>query len=214
MDEAESGVTKGKCTPQGKDVNRQAASRVVLLDRDGTIIEDPGYLADPDGVRFLPGAVAGLRRLGAAGFRLVVVTNQSGVGRGLVTEEQVAAVHARLRAELEQSGVHLAGVYYCPHRPDEGCGCRKPATGLATRAAAELGFPIADAIVVGDKASDLQLARALGVPSILVLTGEGRATAEAHPGLADYVVADLVEAAGVITWFRSERSEEPAPPCT
>jgi len=188
-----------ECTAQLDRVNRQADARVVLLDRDGTIIEDPGYLADPGGVRFLPRAIEGLRRLGAAGFRLVVITNQSGIGRGFVTEEQVAAVHARMRGELQRSGVDLAGFYHCPHHPDDACDCRKPAAGLVERAAAELGFRPDETIVVGDKASDIGLARALGVPSFLVLTGEGRATAEAHPGLADYVVADLTEVARIAT---------------
>ena len=196
-------------------VNRQAGIRVVLLDRDGTIIEDPGYLADPAGVRLLPGAAAGLGRLAAAGIRLVIITNQSGIGRGLLTEHQVAAVHRRLREELERAGISIAGIYHCPHRPEDGCDCRKPARGLVDRAAAELGFRTDETIVVGDKGSDLGLAEALGVPGILVLTGAGRAALEANATLPRYVAADLVEAANVIiTDLRPERSEGPAPPCT
>jgi D-glycero-D-manno-heptose 1,7-bisphosphate phosphatase len=180
-------------------VNRQARPGVVLLDRDGTIIEDPGYLDDPGRLQFLPGAVEGLRQLAAGGFRLVVITNQSGIGRGALTEQQVADVHQRLREELTRSGVALAGIYHCPHRPGDGCSCRKPATGLVDRAAAELGFPRSESVVVGDKASDIGLARALGVPAFLVLTGEGRATAAAQPGRADYVVGDLTEVARIMT---------------
>ena len=203
-----------ECTGGMGRVNRQARPGVVLLDRDGTIMEDPGYLGDPELIRFLPGAREGLRRLAAAGLRLVVITNQSGIGRGVLTGLQVAAVHQRLREDLTRSGVALAGIYHCPHRPEDGCGCRKPATGLVDRAAFELCFSPSETVVVGDKESDIGLARALGVPSFLVLTGEGGATAAAHPGLADYVVADLVEASRIITNLRPERSEGPALPAT
>ena len=111
----------------------------ILLDRDGTIIVDRHYLSNPAEVELLPGAVAGLRRLADAGFALVVVSNQSGVARGLLTEADVAAVNARTAALLANEGIQIAGWYYCPHGPEAGCDCRKPAAGMAERAAAELG---------------------------------------------------------------------------
>ena len=165
-----------------------------LLDRDGTLIVERDYLADPEGVELLPGAAEGLRRMRGLGLALVVVTNQSGVGRGYFSETTLRAVHERMESLLAREGVRLDGIYYCPHAPDDGCDCRKPATGLADRAARELGFALHRSAVVGDKGSDVALARALGVPAVLVGTGYGQR--ELAAGVqADAVAADLVEAA-------------------
>ena len=165
-----------------------------LLDRDGTLIVERDYLSDPEGVELLPGAAAGLRRMREMGLALVVVTNQSGVGRGYFTEASLRAVHERMESLLAREGVRLDGIYHCPHAPDDGCDCRKPATGLAERAARELGFALARSAVIGDKGSDVALARALGVPAVLVTTGYGarELAAGAEP---DAVAADLLEAA-------------------
>lgn len=170
---------------------------VAFLDRDGTIIEDRHYLADPDGVHLLSGAADGLQLMAAAGIRLVVVSNQSGVGRGRITPEQLDAVTGRFDTCLKATGVKLDGTYICPHTESDGCDCRKPAPGLALRAASELGLDLRRAVVVGDKAADVGLAKSLGVPSFLVLTGQGRQTM-AEPGpQPDYVVDDLACAARI-----------------
>jgi D,D-heptose 1,7-bisphosphate phosphatase len=117
----------------------------VFLDRDGTIVEDPGYLRDPGKIQFIPGALDALRTLQRAGYRLVLVTNQAGVARGLLTETDVRRVNDRLISLLKGSGVHLDGIYYCPHHPDYGppeyrrdCDCRKPRPGMIHRAIREL----------------------------------------------------------------------------
>ncbi len=146
-----------------------------FLDRDGTIIAERGYLRDPEGVELLEGAAEGLRRLQQAGYALVLVTNQSGIARGLVREEEYRAVQARLEALLRQRGITLAGVYHCPHHPDHTgpCECRKPGTGLHRRAAAELGLDLSRSLYIGDKASDVLPAAALGGRGILVRTGYG-----------------------------------------
>ena len=164
--------------------------RTVFLDRDGTILEDRHYLADPEGVALLPGAASGLRRLQAAGIALVVVSNQSGVARGLISPAALAAVEERFRSLLAAEGVTLAGSYHCPHRAEDGCDCRKPRAGLARRAAAELGLDLQGCMVVGDKPADIGLARHLGVTAVLVRTGEGAAAlvAGASP---DFVVNGL-----------------------
>lgn len=170
-----------------------------LLDRDGTIIEDRHYLGDPAGVALLPGAAEGMRHLSAAGVQLVVVTNQSGVGLSRITQAEVAAVHQRLRAVLLSEGIQLDGIYVCPHHPEAGCDCRKPADGLARQAATDLGLDLGGVIVAGDKDSDLGLGRRLGVPAFLVASGEGRQTLVSGSLPADYLVEDLAELARICT---------------
>lgn len=134
----------------------------LLIDRDDTILDDPGYLCDPEGLHFLPGAVEGLRRFSEAGWPLVVVTNQSGIGRGYFGEKDLQLVHRRFCDLLEDQGVSLAGIYHCPHAPQEGCDCRKPQPALGLLAAEELGLDLNDCVMVGDKESDLEMGRRLG----------------------------------------------------
>jgi histidinol-phosphate phosphatase family protein len=170
---------------------------VVVLDRDGTINLERHYLADPAEVALLDGAAEGLRHLRGLGLDLLVVTNQSGVGRGYFTTETLAAIHGRLTECLAAEDVELAGIYVCPHAPGDGCRCRKPGTALLERAARELAFDPRDAFVIGDKASDIELGRRAGSTTLLVRTGYGAETAEAGTP-ADYIVDDLREAARVI----------------
>ena len=175
-----------------------AKKQYVLLDRDGTMIVEREYLADPAGVTLLPRTVEGLRTLQTAGFGLIVVTNQSGIGRGFFDEAALAAVHARMRELLAGENIALDGIYYCPHVDDDGCNCRKPRTGLAEQAGRELGFDAAQTYVVGDKAIDVELAEALGAVSILVRTGYGAATERKGNCRPDYVADDLSAAADAI----------------
>lgn len=169
--------------------------RFVLLDRDGTLIVERNYLSDPDQVELIPGAAAGLRRLAARGLGLVVVTNQSGIGRGLFDAARLVEIHQRLIGALRAEQVELDAIYFCPHLPEDACGCRKPRPALALRAAAELGFDAARAFVVGDMASDVALGRAIGATTLLVRTGHGTATLARGEVRADYVVDDLAAAA-------------------
>ena len=125
--------------------------RYVILDRDGTIMLDKHYLADPAGVELEHGAVQGLKRLKKLGLGLVLVTNQSGLNRGYFGAESVEAIHGRLRELLAPHGVDFDGVYLCPHTPEEDCSFRKPRPGLIEQAAAELGFDPAECFVIGDK---------------------------------------------------------------
>ena len=147
----------------------------VFLDRDGTIIREREYLADPEGVSLLPGVVEGMRTLGGAGFALVVTTNQSGIARGLYSLADYHAVAERLEAELSREGLRLDATYFCPHHPDftGSCECRKPATGMYTRAARELGLDLTRSFFVGDRRKDVVPATALGGKGILVRTGYG-----------------------------------------
>ena len=191
--------------------SRTPRERVVLLDRDGTIVVDRDYLADPGGLEFLPGAVEGLRRLHAGGYRLVIISNQSGVGRGLFSLERLQEINARLAQMLREAGAPLAGIYCCPHRPDEGCACRKPNVELVRQAAHELRFEPSAAVVIGDRDSDIELGRRLRATTIRLLPSPGAGTFKAAgdttvleraaslaPVLADHVAADLLEAAQII----------------
>jgi D-glycero-D-manno-heptose 1,7-bisphosphate phosphatase len=173
-------------------VTETRTKKVVILDRDGTIVIDRHYLSDPAGLEFLPGAADGLRSLYESGHRLVVITNQSGVGRGLFSLERLQAMNARLREMVLESGARLEGIYFCPHRPEDGCDCRKPATRLLLDAASELRFNPADAVVIGDKDSDIEFGSRAGALTMLVSPGELAKRA------ADYVVRDLREAATIL----------------
>jgi len=168
--------------------------RFVLLDRDGTIIVERNYLSDPDGVELLPGTASGLRKLAALGLGLVVVSNQSGVGRGYFGAPEVEAVNQRMRDLLRAEGVELDAIYYCPHAPADACPCRKPKPGLIERAAREHGFVPREAFVIGDQPCDVELARGVGATAVLVRTGYG-AGVERKEGCAPDLVADDLEAA-------------------
>ena len=172
--------------------------RLVALDRDGTVIQERPYLSDPGQVVLLPNAVEGLRCLQREGFRLVLVSNQSGIGRGLFGLDVVQRVNERLFDLLTRQGVRLDGAYICPHAPWQGCPCRKPNTGLLEQAAREFAVAPDEAFVVGDRGCDVEMGRRAGVRTLLVRTGWGRSTEEEGEVGPDYVVDDLLAAASVI----------------
>ncbi|WP_461210765.1 D-glycero-alpha-D-manno-heptose-1,7-bisphosphate 7-phosphatase [Desulfocurvus sp. DL9XJH121] len=151
----------------------------VILDRDGTVIRDRHYLSDPDGVELLPGAARGLARLAGAGVRLFLASNQSGIGRGYFGLDEHQAVQARLDEVLAGAGVRLAGAAFCPHAPEDGCACRKPATGMWEDLAREHGLDAQATAMVGDKPADVSMGLNAGLAAtVLVLTGKGRESAE------------------------------------
>jgi D-glycero-D-manno-heptose 1,7-bisphosphate phosphatase len=164
----------------------------VLLDRDGTLIRDWGYIRRPDQVRLYKRAPEALRLLRAAGFKLAVVSNQSGIGRGFFSVKAAALVNRRLRSLLRACGIRLDGIFICPHAPTDGCACRKPAPGLARAAARKLRLDLTRSYVVGDTPRDLGLARRVWAASALVRTGQGR---RAAAGQADHAAKDLLGAA-------------------
>lgn len=166
-----------------------------FVDRDGTIIREREYLSDPADVELLPGAVEGLRTLSAAGFAIVVVTNQSGIARGLYDEAAYQAVQRRLVETLAGDGVRVTGSYHCPHHPDftGACDCRKPGTGLFRRAVREHALDPARSVFIGDRLRDIEAARDLGGRAFLVRTGYGRE--EAKGAGKDVVVCDDLETA-------------------
>ena len=173
--------------------------RAVFFDRDGTLIEEKAYLSDPEQVVLLPGVATALTDLRKAGFTLVVVTNQSGIARGLYSEDEYRTVAKRLDDLLAESGSPVDATMYCPHHPDFGpvCECRKPATGMYQRAASELGLDLADSYYVGDKVLDVTPSLELGGVGVLVRTGYDVDESAQMP-VDTAVVDDLMEAARLI----------------
>lgn len=175
----------------------------IFIDRDGVINANrPDYVKSWAEFEFLPGSREALVGLSGLGWPVVVISNQSAIGRGLVSAETVAEINARMVAEIEQAGGRVDGVYICPHHPDEGCVCRKPRPGLLMDAALELGLDLGCSYLVGDAESDILAALAVGVQPVLVLSGRGRVQ---RPRLAGWegmfqVVEDLTEA---VEWIMS-----------
>ena len=171
----------------------------VFLDRDGTIIQERDYLADPEGVRILPGVVEAMRALAEVGFALVVVTNQSGIARGLYSLDDYRAVAQRLDEALAAQAVRVDSTHFCPHHPDftGPCQCRKPDTGMYLQAQEKLGLDLPGSYFIGDRAKDVLPAGELGGTGILVRTGYGLAE-EAAVGDHVRVVDSLLDAAEII----------------
>ncbi len=184
-----------------------SAGGAVFLDRDGTLIEEVGYLDRPDRVELFPYSIEAIRAFNRAGLKVVMVTNQSGVARGFFSEAVVHAVHEHIADLLADGGAWFDAYYYCPHHPDgrlaeftRACGCRKPGRGMVDRAVQELGIDPAGSFTVGDRWLDVALARKVGAKGILVRTGYGSTEElKPQPGLtADAVVNNLAEAASWI----------------
>jgi heptosyltransferase-2 len=221
------GTAEGRGSDEERGAERASADGdrggrpAAFLDRDGTIIEDLGYLADPEQIRLIPGAVEALHDLQRAGYRLVLITNQAGVARGLITEQDVQRVNAALVSRLAAAGVTFDGVYYCPHHPEHGpaeyrvaCECRKPGPGMVRRAVEEYGLDPARSVIVGDHSTDTLVARQFpGMRGVLVRTGHGAGQAEkiraGELEPPDHVAADLSAA---VRWLLAGAEERDALP--
>lgn len=173
-----------------------AAIDLIVLDRDGVINEDSvDYIKSPSEWTPLPGSIEAIAELTRAGFTIVVVSNQSGIGRGLFTLGDLEAIHGKMEHTVAEAGGRLAGIYFCPHRPDELCDCRKPRTGLLERVIDDFGVSLAGVPLIGDKAADLELARRVEARPILVLTGYGQEAASEATEAGVEIHADLAAAA-------------------
>jgi len=176
--------------------------RAVFLDRDGTISEEYGYANHISRFQMFPFAAAAIRRLNEAGIPVIVLTNQSGIGRGYFGEELVQQIHERMQQELAAAGAHVDGIYFCPHIRADGCKCRKPELGMLEQAAREHNLETEGCTVVGDRYSDIALGHAAGCRSILVLTGYGRGDYQWHhaswPQQPDHIVENLADAVDLI----------------
>lgn len=165
--------------------------KAVFLDRDGTINHDFGYLRDPEKVRLLPNVAKALKILLNDHWQLIIVSNQSGIGRGFYTEDQLHCVQNKVESDLESKGVNITGFYYCPHSPEQQCDCRKPKPGLLLLAAEEKNVDLSASWMIGDKISDVTAGITAGCRSILI-------SPDAHIS-AEYIVKpDLLSAANHI----------------
>jgi D-glycero-D-manno-heptose 1,7-bisphosphate phosphatase len=194
--------------------------QAVFLDRDGVIIREEGYISDPRRLQLLPGSGDAIRLFNRSAITTVVITNQSGVARGFFSEGAIAEMNRAMTERLEEQGACLDGIYYCPHHPEgiiesfrKVCDCRKPATGLLTRAARDHGIELSRSYLVGDKRSDMECACRAGVKGILVLTGYGaeeyRLMSTAPAAKPVFVADDLLDAARwIIHDIRSPNHED------
>ncbi len=154
---------------------------MIILDRDGVINEDSDeYIKTPAEWIPIPSSLTAIAALNRAGHTVVIATNQSGIARGLYTEQDLTQIHAKMQHELARVGGHIDAIFYCPHHPDDHCECRKPRPGLLLQIAAHFQVRLADALMVGDTARDIECAQAVGCPAVLVKTGKGMQTWLAH----------------------------------
>jgi D-glycero-D-manno-heptose 1,7-bisphosphate phosphatase len=195
------------------------ARRAVFLDRDGTVIREANYLRSPRQLRLIRGAAQAIHRLNAAGFAVVITTNQSGVARGLITEADLAEIHAALTKRLARRGTRLDAICYCPHHPEatvaayrRRCRCRKPAPGMLLRAARDLDLDLRASFAIGDSARDIEAGRRAGCRGVWVRTGHGAKAAALPAGEArpDYVADNLSEA---VTWLLAQARNRPPATC-
>lgn len=191
----------------------QAGRAAVFLDKDGTLIDDLPFNVDPDRIRLAPGVAEGLPLLEASGYKLAVVSNQSGVARGLFPEAALEGVEQRIRMLLAQIGVNLHGFYYCPHyaagsvpRYSRDCSCRKPAPGLLLRGAGELGVALESAWLIGDILDDVEAGRRAGCRTILIDNGNETEWKLDPMRLPHHTVADVGDAARLILALDSRNS--------
>jgi heptosyltransferase-2 len=192
-------------SPDKTDQTNILSGYTIFLDRDGTLNPDPGYIKSPDQFELFSGVSEALASLKRAGARLIVVTNQSGIARGLLSRKDLDAVHMKLKRLLDGAGVTLDAIYFCPHHPDEGCECRKPNRGMIDQAVRECGVNLDRSYLIGDHIRDIELAKRIGARSILVTTGvvaqEEAEKLKASGPAPDSIASSLAEAAD---WLLSD----------
>ena len=184
-------------------------NKAVFLDRDGTIVEDVGYMNNPRQIQFIPGSIDAIKKLNEAGYKVVVITNQAGIARGLITEDMLQTIDKTLHKWILNGGAHLDGIYYCPHHPEHGvhpykqdCECRKPHPGLIKRAHRDLDIDLSQSFMVGDKATDIQAGRRAGTKTILVESGRGEGEKPRLKEKPDYIAKNLLQA---VDWLLENR---------
>ena len=182
--------------------------RMVFLDRDGTINKEKHYLSSPDEIELLPGAVEGIQLLRELGLPIAVVTNQSAIGRGYFDSARLESIHDRLEELLAIHGTYIDEIYYCPHHPDHGCDCRKPASKLALRAAKQFQANLSLSFMIGDKLVDIEFGKKVGMTTILVKTGYGGQDTLEKSIEPDYIANDLLTGARRIEKLITKSKDE------
>ena len=168
-------------------------NRAVFLDRDGTMAKDVNYCARPEDFKLFPNTAKAIKLLHEHGFKVIVVTNQSGIARGYFTEETLAQIHEKMKEELAKEGAWVDGIYYCPHHPNDNCDCRKPKPKLVLQAAKEYNIDLKHSFVVGDLEMDIGLGKAVGCHTILISPNPG--DDDQKQMSPDYTTFDLYQAA-------------------
>jgi len=168
-------------------------NKAVFLDRDGTIAKDVPYCSRPEDFILLPGAAEGIRLLNKHGFKVVIITNQSGIARGYFTEEMLSRIHDKMRRDLAKSSAHVDAIYYCPHHPDDHCECRKPKPKMLLQAASDLNIDLGKSYVIGDKNIDIEMGENAGCQTILI--AEGNKETDKQAPCPDYTASSIDDAA-------------------
>ncbi|KXJ39650.1 MAG: histidinol-phosphatase [Methylothermaceae bacteria B42] len=172
----------------------------ILLDRDGVINQDsPDFIKSPEEWRPLPGSLEAIARLSQAGYKIIVISNQSGLARGLLDQKTLDAIHDKMLREVSCAGGHIEAIYYCPHGPDDDCPCRKPKPGLLHQFAADFHADLNRALLIGDSWRDVEAARAAGAKAVLVKTGKGQEALKQQPNPGIPVFDNLYQATYVLT---------------
>ena len=180
--------------------------KAVFLDRDGTIARDVPYCRRVEDFEILPRVPEAVRLLNQEGYKVVVITNQSGIARGCFSEATLSLIHRKMLTKLEQGGAHIDAVYVCAHHPDEGCDCRKPSPILVKRAATDIGITLDQSYMIGDDSKDVQTGRAAGCRTVWLTTEPPRQD-QPRP-FSDHVAADLYDA---VQWLLEDATRQPSP---
>ena len=178
------------------------------MDRDGTIIKEKNFIKTPDEIEFIPNSIEAIKILKESGYKIIVISNQSGIGRGILNEGTVTKVNESFLERLKKENAGIDALYFCPHSPEEDCDCRKPRIGLIMKAVEEQKLDLKDAVVIGDKLSDVELGKKLRAKTVLVLTGYGKKEAEkasVSQIKPDFIADDLY---GAVNWLKNTSFKE------
>ncbi|MFC1925987.1 D-glycero-beta-D-manno-heptose 1,7-bisphosphate 7-phosphatase [Chloroflexota bacterium] len=173
---------------------KTGSRKAVFLDRDGTIARDAPYCHREEDFEILPTVPQGIKLLKEHAFRVIVITNQSGIARGYFTEEILSRIHQKMKDELNRYDTQVDAIYFCPHHPDEGCECRKPKPGLLLQAAEEMDIALQSSYMVGDNEKDIEAGRAAGCKTVFVTTGPNQEISKRQNNTPDYIAENLYEA--------------------
>ncbi len=169
------------------------ANRAIFLDRDGTMAIDVSYCSRPEDFELFPNTARAIKLLNEHDYKVIVITNQSGVARGYFTEDTLGRIHQKMLKKLAEEGARIDGIYYCPHHPSDNCECRKPKPKMVMQAVSEHDIDLKQSFMVGDKPLDIQLGKNVGCRTVLIPANTGET--EVAPGSPDYTASDLLQAA-------------------